>query len=557
VNDLTQGLIEYTFQTRYNATNQASTWLSAQLGELRKQSEELQQKVVDLQRQSGVYSLGTVDASGREQAYSGVLDQLQQETSALTLAKQNRILKGAIMQAAQSGDAEQLSGLAGNATSSMNSSLQLIQNLRTQEATARGALDEAQVKYGPNYPKLPEMRANLEGIRASIHDEVARLAERAKSDYQIAARAEDHTAEQFTTAKQAADKLNDKAIEYVIVRQEAEQSRGLYEDLLRRLREAGVLAGLKSSNITIVDPGRPPSKPKKPNVPAYMALALAGGAFLGVGLMLGVDAIDNRISGVSTVEDIIQQSILGVTPHAETRQIGSGGKLSGWLIAKEDPQSTYSESIRAIRTSLLLTGNAREHKVILVTSSLAGEGKTTFAVNLAVILAQLGRKVLLAELDLRRGTIRQRLNLPASTGLSSMLADQIAEAPLHNLEGVPGLEILMAGVVPPNPSELLSSGINELIAGWREQYDFVVLDGAPLLPVTDSLIVHHMVDITLLLARSGFTERTQLKRSYGMVKDRSSHYVGVVLNDLGPQDESYYGYYGYRRYSYRYGGDNK
>ena len=148
VNTLTKALLDYSFQTRFNATNETSKWLSEQLGSLRKNSEDLQAKVVDLQRESGVYSLGSMDAQGREQSYSAVIDKLQQSTAAMTAAEQSRILKEAIAKAAESGDAEMLSGLAGNATvggsGAMSNSLTVIQNLRQQEATQQAALGEGE-----------------------------------------------------------------------------------------------------------------------------------------------------------------------------------------------------------------------------------------------------------------------------------------------------------------------------------------------------------------------------------------------------------------------------
>lgn len=556
VNELTQGLMDYTFQTRFNATTQASTWLTGQLGELRKQSEDLQSKVVDLQRESGVYSLGTVDSQGREQAYSGVLDRLQQATVAMTQAQQNRILKGAIEQAAESGDAEMLSGLAGNSGGgTANNSLLLLQNLRQQEATERAALQEAEAKYGPSYPKLNEIRGNLAGIERSIQDEIARIKERAKSDYDVAVQAEANTRQQYEQAKEQADKLNDKAIEYAMMREEADESRGLYEDLLKRLKEAGVLEGLKSSNITIVDPGRPPARPKKPNVPIYMAISLAAGFFLGCIAALLVDSLDNKIGGIAEVEQLTGQNLLGATPlftpvaHTQTYDGNSH------LTSLDEPQSTYAEAIRSIRTAVLLTGGGNKSKVLLVTSSIPAEGKTTFAANMAAIMSQSNRKVLLVDMDLRRGTLRHRLNLSAGPGLSEILAGQELSVPVRKIEGAPNLDILLAGTPPPNPSELLDNKIAGLIEGWRNTYDYVVLDGAPLLPVTDSVIVSPLVDVTLLLARSGLTERPQLQRSYRLMAQNTRHFVGVILNGLRPEDESYYGYYGYRKYSYHYGED--
>jgi capsular exopolysaccharide synthesis family protein len=562
VNELTQALADYTFQTRYDATNQASSWLAGQLSDLRKASADLQAKVVSQQRESGVYSLGTVDASGKEIAYSGVLDQLQQATAELSQAQQNRILKGAIAQAAKTGNAELLSGLSGNSmagaggSTPLNNSLTLIQNLRQQESSQQARLREAEAKYGPEYPKLAELRANLAGVERSIKDEVERVKARAESDSAVAIQIENNTRKKYEQAKQAADDLNNKGIDYAITRQEAEGSRLLYEDLLRRLKEAGVLEGLKSSNVTVVDPGRVPAKPKKPNVPLYMLVALGGGLFAGSLIVLLVDTLDNKIGGTRDVEELLGESVLGATPEyviTPTSQAQSGDR---GLVSLIEPNSTYTEAVRAIRTAVLLTGGGEHSRVILITSSIPGEGKTTLAANFAVVLSQSGKKVLLVDMDLRRGTLGYRMGLSASSGLSALLSGQSREPELSSIKAVPELDILQAGAHPPNPSELLESKIGEAISSWREKYDMIVIDGAPMLPVTDSNIVNPFVDITLLLARSGLTERPQLQRSYQMLKQGSDHFVGVVLNGLRPEDDSYYGYYGYRKYAYHYGEDD-
>ena len=562
VNELTQELIDYTFQTRYNATTQASTWLTGQLSELRKQSEDLEAKVVNLQRDSGVYSLGTVDAQGREQAYSGVLDQLQQSTAALAQAQQNRIVKGAIAKAAETGNAEMLSGLAGNtmagpgSSQGVTSALALIQNLRQQQATQEAALQEAEAKYGSSYPKLAELRGNLTGLDRSIHEEIDRIKKRSESDYAVAVQAEASTRAQYDQAKAQADKLNDKTIGFAIVRQEADESRGLYEDLLKRLKEAGVLEGLKSSNITVVDPGRAPAKPKKPNVPLYMLAALGGGFFLGSLGGLLVETLDSKLSSIHEVEELTGQTLLGATPLIgdPQRQQGNGGQIQ--LTTLSDPHSTFAEAVRSIRTAILLTGGGDSSRVILITSSIPKEGKTTISANLAVVLAQSNRRVLLVDLDMRRGSLRRKLGLPAEAGLSELLAGQLQAPRFSSISGLPLLDVLQSGTPPPNPSELLDLKIKEWLTIWREKYDFIVLDCPPLLPVTDAQIVNPLADITLLLSRSGLTERTQLQRSYRLLTDTSKHFVGVIVNGLRPQDDNYYGYYGYRNYSDHYGKDD-
>jgi capsular exopolysaccharide synthesis family protein len=554
VNRLTQALIDYTFQTRFTATNQASEWLRSQLGDLRKQSEDLQKQVVDLQRASGVYSLGNVDATGREMAYSAVLDSLQQKTQALNQAQKARILRGAIAQAAVGEDAELLSGLAGNAElgSSMSNSLQLLQGLRQQEAVEKASLRELEAKYGPAYPKLNEMQSNLAALNSSISEESSRIKARAASDYEIAKQDESASRAEFNREKSNADKLNDKAIEFAIVRQEAEESRQLYEGLVNKLREAGVLEGLKSSNITIVDPARVPWKPLQPNVPVYMAAALAGGFIIGCGFGLIADTFDNKINSIYDAEQVIGRTLFGVTPDFN-HALQIAAERSRWFLPSVDePRSSYTESLRTIRTSILLAGGGDKSRVILITSAIPGEGKSVLAVNLAVLFAQSNRRVLLVDMDMRRGTLRQRLNQPRRRGLSDLLAGQIKESRILPVENINNLWYMQAGSAPPNPAELLGETLfAEWLAIWRSQYDVVLLDSPPLLPVTDTHIVRPLVDVTLLLARARHTERRQLRRALEMVETGKGAKVGIILNGIHQGDESYYEYHGYKQYAYQ------
>jgi capsular exopolysaccharide synthesis family protein len=555
VNTLTQTLSDYTFQTRYDATNQASKWLSDQLGDLRKDSEDLQSKVVNLQRQSGVYSLGNVDAQGHEQAYSAVLDQLQQATLAMNAAEQNRILKGAIAQAAATGNAEMLTGLAGNvmggSSQTMSSSLGLIQNLRQQQAMQQAALEEAEAKFGTAYPKIAELKGNIAGLEHSAQQEIGRIKSRAQSDYEIAAQTEATTRQSYANAKKHADILNNKAIEYAIVRQEADESRTLYEDLLKRLKEAGVLEGMRSSNITVVDPGRAPAKPKTPNVPLYMAIALCGGWFLGCCGALLTDAIDNKVNSVDELEEMFNKPVLGVLPQLRLSSTGNGSGQT--VLALDEPCSTFVEAMRSIRVALLFSQTDAPPKVLLVTSGIAGEGKSLFAVNLATILAQTGRRTLLIDTDMRRGTHRRRFGLPRGPGLSEFLAGKLKAPPVRPIPGIENLDVLISGRTPPNPCDLLESdAMDALLQKLRSQYEFIVLDSAPVLPVSDSISLNTLTDATLLVVRSRRTERAQVQRSYGILMRGGRNHVGLVLNGLSVNDSSYYGYFGYRKQAYPY-----
>lgn len=563
VNQLMKGLVEYAFQTRFAATNEASAWLTGQLSDLKKQAEELQAKVIALQRQSGVVSLGVQDAQGRDQAYSVIVDRLQQATVSLSQATSNRILKGAVDKIVESGDAELISGLSANGILSgsptMTTSLGLIQTLRLQEAALQGQIAQDEAKYGAAYPQLGEEKAKLTGIDRALHEEVRRVAERSRNDFAVARQAEDESRREFGREKREADRLNDKAIEYAIVRQEAEESRGLYEDLLKRLKEAGVVQGLRSSNITVVDPGRTPSRPKVPNVPLYLGLSIAGGLFLGVCVALVADSIDDKIQAVEEIERDMRMVPLGVLPHLGEpqgygRHRGVPALLRKSLPVGPDglaifahPNSPYTEALRALRTALLLAKSSTPPQVVLVTSSVAGEGKSILSANLSAVLAQSGKQVLLVDADLRKPSLADRMRLHSSTGLSQFLTDDHLLEDIVQVPALPNLHLLTAGPIPPYPAELLgSSRMEEALARWRDSYDFVVLDSPPILLVTDPVVLASLADATLLVARYGSTNRLSLARSHRTLVEQSTQdRIGIVLNGVSKGSSFHYEYYGY------------
>ena len=196
VNRLVEDLVDYNFQTRHNATREASEWLEKQLNDLRKQSDDLQAKADDLQHDSGVFSFGQTDTQGHDQVFTPALDRLQQATTQLEQAQSARIMKGALYQVVKNGDPELISGLAGNgmlsgASSSVTGSLTLLQNLRSEEAQTQAKLNELSEKFGPGYPKVAELQSSLDSTQKSIRDEAARIASRVQNDYTVARQIED------------------------------------------------------------------------------------------------------------------------------------------------------------------------------------------------------------------------------------------------------------------------------------------------------------------------------------------------------------------------------
>ena len=559
VNHLLQGLIESSYQSRYDATMQASSWLNNQLGDLRQQTEALQNKLVKLRQETGVFALGEVDRQGKDQVYSPTLDRLQMVTQALAQAQSNRILKGAIYNVVKSGDPEQISNLSGNvvaSSSTVASSLTLIQNLRLQESTLLGQLQEMKAKFGPGYPKVNELQGNLDGVQQAIKAEVTRVAGRAHNDYIVAAETEQKTLDDFHTEESNAEALNDKTIQYQLVRQEADQTRSLYEDLLRRLKESGLVAGLRSTNISIVDPGRPSDKPAKPMVLLYLAGSIVAGAIVGIAAALLRDVTDTKIQGVREISREVGATPLCVLPFEKQVPVLSSMSTSplAGLPALGNSRSLYVESLRSLRTSLLLSRSGNPPKTVLVTSSVAGEGKSFISWNLAILFAQQGKRVLLCDADLRNPRLHRDLGMEnVEAGLSTALAglsnDGDGGVYIVAAPGVNGLDVLPAGPLPPYPAELLSSDrMTDLLDQWQQYYDVILLDAPPVLPVTDSVILSTMVDSVLLVAWYQKTLLSALERSYQMLADvqtDQNHKVNIVLNGVKQAPSSGHTFYQY------------
>jgi len=557
VNHLLQGLIEKGFQARYDATMQATTWLSSQLADLRNKTLELQAEQIKLQQEAGVFALGQVDKDGRDEVYNPTVEKLQMATQAEAQAQQNRILKGAINEVVKSGNAELISGLAGNAagaSSAMSTSLSLIQNLRLQEATLQGQLQELSAKFGPTYPKIAETRSNLVAVQGAVKAEVARVADRAHNDFMIAQQAEQKTRQDFNTYKAEAEALNNKTIEYQMVRQEADQTRGVYDDMSRHLKESGLLAGLRSTNISVVDWAKPSDTPAKPVVLLYLCGSILVGLIGGVVAALLRDVTDTKIQDLREISRELGPMPLCVLPYQKERPTlpaGDGWVAKSPLPALDSPRSLFVESLRSLRTSLMLSRSGAPPRSVLVTSPLSGEGKSFLSWNLAILFAKQGRRVLLCDANLRHPWLHRNLEISPVVGLSTVLTglspDHGASVVIPVLE-VPGLFLIPAGPLPPYPAELLGSHqMADLVKMWEVQYEMVIFDAPPVLQFTDAVVLSSLVNSVLLMARHQKTPLSALEKSYRMLEEVQStdgRKINIVINGVKEQpDESYISLY--------------
>ncbi|MBI4833009.1 MAG: polysaccharide biosynthesis tyrosine autokinase, partial [Candidatus Lindowbacteria bacterium] len=408
-------------------------------------------------------------------------------------------------------------------------------------------------KFGPQHPQMISLKSELEQLNKKLDAEIYKIGESIEMEYRMALAKERSFLAALEAQKHEALDLNQKEIHYNVLKREAESERLMYENLLKRAKETSLTEGLRSSNIAIVDPSHVPIEPVRPRRALNMFIAVVAGLSFGVGLALVLDWMDNTIKNSEDIQQCVSVPFLGVVRHFKK---SADVKEDGELVAAYHPKSAISEAFRNIRTNILFSTLGTGGRTLLVTSSGVQEGKTVFACNLAVTLAQLQKKVLLIDADLRRPRIHKVFGIKDSPGLSNVLAGQISLERCVRPTAGGNLSLLSCGPIPPNPSELLSSqAMEELIEEARRTYDIVLFDSPPALVVTDPAIISKKVDGTIVLASGGRTPRPSLRKVVAALEEISARVIGTVLNNVETDAEGYH--YGYSKYGYYYDSDGE
>jgi polysaccharide biosynthesis transport protein len=356
--------------------------------------------------------------------------------------------------------------------------------------------------------------------------------------------------------------------QYGILKREVESGNDLYEDLLKKLKEAGVVASLKAATVDVIDPATLPTRPVEPNTSLVLALSILLGLGAGIACTFAAESLDNLIRSPEEVEILtgaplfgMIPHIKGMVPHSEQGRIKTSGQEGGshWdgskqgsLVTVLRPNSQASEGFRSLRTALLLASAGTPPRTVLIASALPGEGKTTVSMNIAAALTQRSARVLLVDADLRRGVLAERLEMAKNPGLSGSLTGAVNwHDVVEALPDAPNLFVLQAGPRPPNSAELLGSvQMHELLEEWKLAYDHVIIDSAPCLVVTDAVLVAQKTDVVLLVSRLAVTPRRALHRASELLQSGNGRLTGIVVNDVRVA-EHYYGYgygYGYGKY---------
>lgn len=562
VNTLMQTYVENNFKSRFESTMQASDWLSKQLVDLQMKVETSQEKLVRYQKEHEILGIDE-----KQNITTAKLDELNKE---LTSAESERMDKESFYRLIQSGDPDAIASSAGGldrGSSGARSASTLLDTLGGKQAELKIQIADLNTQFGPSYPKLSQLNNQIKEIDSQIQVEMKKIASKVRGQYMTALQRENMLHDALEKQKQLANTLNESAIEYSLLRRDVDSNRQLYEGLLEKLKEAGVSAGLKSNNFRIVDSARVPNSPIEPNVPRNLGFALVLGLTSGIGLAFLLEGLDNTVRTTEQAQIISGLAPLGMIPlGSKSAREGRGTKRLALassdeaveLITQVRPQSQMAESYRALRTSLLLSSLGAPPKVIMITSALPQEGKSTTSINCAVVLAQKGVRVLLIDADLRRPSIHKTLGMGPRSGLSNVLTGSTTlQQAITHTSVLPNLDVLPAGTPPPNPAELLASrNMRDVLIELREKYDHIVVDTPPTLSVTDAVVLSPRADAIVLVIRSGYTTKQALRRSRDILMQVNAKVAGVLLNAVDLSSPDYYYYYEYQgKYSRYYRDD--
>jgi capsular exopolysaccharide synthesis family protein len=536
VNTMAEAFMENGFQTKYQAALRASNWVSGQLNEAKDNAQKAEENFIAYQKKTGII--------GTDENHNVLIERLDAINQQLVVAEANRIVREARYRVSLSGDPEALVEITPGSP---------LQVLHAENASLENQYTQLTTTFGESYPRVQQVKAQLDEAKAELQNAIERSRDTIHSEYEAALKGETQIRKEFEAQKQQAYSTNEAAVQAALLKRDVDASRDLYEQLVKQLNEAGVLAGLRSTNVTIIDPAGIPVDPAEPHRALILMLGIFAGGFLGVTLCFVQEDIDTTILSPKDLTSVGALPALGVVPHMKDLKMhGRPSSLHApnraRIAALERPEGVVADAYRSLRTALLLSSAGAPPKVMLVTSSLPREGKTTTCINTAVVFAQKDRRVLLVDADLRRADVSRSFDLSRNRGLSAALVGEDPRQFYVQQPDLPGLEILPAGVRPPKPPDLLDSDrMRDLIAIWRKEFDHVIIDAPPVIGLSDAVILATMSDMVILVVRAKQSRRQDFSLAQEILDSVNANIGGAVINDFQMSDQ-------YSHYEKLYGG---
>ncbi len=548
-NQLASDYIDQNLQVKWDATIKASEWLSGQLVGLKSKLEKSEDALQAYAQANSILFI-----TEKQNLVNARLEQLQQE---YTKAQTERFQKEAMFNLVQAGRVQDLPGFLDN---------RLIQDLSVRLAELQRDYAQLTATVKPEYPKAVAIKKQIDTIQASLDRQKKALSQNIVDTYHSASANEKYLAQALNDQKKLVNDIAEKSIQYNILKREVDTNKQLYEGLLQRLKEAQVSAGLKASNIRIVDAAEVPKGPVKPRVLVNLMLGAILGFGLGIGFAFFLEYLDNTLKTPDEVETLVRLPSLGVLPVFSLNGAGKSQEKKLATLGLDNNNESIAptiqtdpitvEAFRSLRTSILLSANPVP-RTLLITSAFPSEGKTTSIVNLGATLASLGSKVVIVDCDMRKPACHRATGVVNVPGFVQCMTGHVElNDAILRVPGVPNLSVIPCGPIPPNPAEVLSSRVTaELLARLRSQFEFVLVDSPPLLSVADSRILATLTDGVVIVARAHRTPYDAVRQARTSLYSVGARILGVALNGVDFRHDGYgYGYkYGYYQYGYGYG----
>jgi len=529
VNAIAEGFIASTLERRMGTTSYAKTYLEDQLKQGKAKLEDSERKLVEFAQKENLVNTG-------EDGTSLATQNLTDLNASLAEAQSQRIRAQARWRQASSGGAMPADMLASSSVST----------LQQQRAGLQAQYQQKLQVFKPDYPEMQQLKGQIDEINRQIASEIASVRASVKAEYDAASSQEGMLKGQINALRGQALDVDSRSIEYNILRREADTNRQLYDSLLQRYKEVGAAGDVRSNNISIIDRAQQGWR-FKPNLSRNLMMGVLAGLLLGVLLAFVLEFLDDTLKTPEDLEQKLRLAVLGIVPKLVSKQTVPE--------AVGDPRSAFSEAYRSVRTALQFSTDHGVPRSLLVTSPAAGDGKSTTAFVLARNFAQLGKRVLLIEGDLRNPSLHKTLGLRSEVGLSNLLSGANGLADVTQFTDDDRLHVILAGPLPPNPAELLSgSKFISMLTVAMERYDQVIIDGPPVLGLADSPILGNAVEGTLLVVTSGKTRISAAQVALKRLLAARARVVGALLTKY---DQKAAGYgYSYDPY-YAYGGNKR
>jgi capsular exopolysaccharide synthesis family protein len=522
-NALARAYIEQNLEFKFLSSKEASDWLGQRLGEQRKQVEASEQALQHYKEQTDALSL--------EDKQNIVVQTLAELNAAVTKARTERLQKEALYNQIQKIQSDR----AVLDTFPAILSNTFIQQLKGNLAELQRQQASLGEKYGEKHPEMLRVKRSIEEADAKLRGEIGKVVLSLKNDYEAALSQEKRLMGALESQKSEAMALSRKGIDYGVLSRDANTNRQMFDSLLQRAKETGVSAELKTSNIRVVDKAEVPRKPARPNKTLNLLLGLFGGGLFAVGLTFFFEYVDNRIKSPEEIKGYLGLSFLGLVPKLSDKE------ASGTPLLHTGVPTLFAEAFRNLRTNILFSSTEEGGRSIVVTSTGPSEGKTTVASNLAVALAQSGQRVLLLDGDMRKPKVHTTFNESQTPGLSNVLVGNAKASEAVRKTPVQNLWLLVAGVAPPNPAELLGSQrFCDFLRTLQEQFDWVVVDTPPVMAVTDAAVVAHHANGVVFVIGCEQTSKHTASAALEQLKVAKARFLGGVLNKVDVERHAYY-----------------